>query len=133
MKILIFLFLIVTLISGCSKPGKPRIINIGMPYSQVESLVNEIQTEPVISSIAFASAFQDKKGNWIEIKKKRIWKVFPDKTCIMIIHSFDEEGEDYLVTGIVVGEKGKGYGDKISWSREQSKTYPKSIDLNNYK
>ncbi len=61
------------------------------------------------------------------------WYILPDKTCIKLRAVFvrNKNASKLVVKGLTVGERGKGYGGKLNWAKQQTRAL-KKIDLKDY-
>jgi hypothetical protein len=134
MRVLARTFLCLCLILagfGCGKSAEKKTssrISVGDKMPDVETLLRASKATDITDSIGIIIGSGPLDGAQpTEVEYNAKWYELADRTGVALVFE-TKKGSTPLLSRIIIGEKGKGCGDKLKWLA-QTQTNPTSIDL----
>lgn len=100
--------LLLILMSGCGQSEAPQWIEVDEPYDSVLAKLNSVKAESLEGRVGILCS-----------PDRCEFYVLPDGTCLELwVHTSDDNRSE-SISGLTLGEAGVGYGDKVTWSKQQ--------------
>jgi len=105
---------------GCqTHPAPTHTILVGMPLREAEKILSAKQAEDITRNVGIKigglvsgeePAVEDLRGHWY---------ILSDNTCVCLTSGRIRGHAASTIQSITLGEKGKGYPDKIEWIKQK--------------
>lgn len=120
MRIAFAIVVISALWIGCrSRPALPHVIWVGMPLYEGERILQAKQANNITEKVGIV--ITGVPSDAVAIDDFRLhWYILPDKTCVCFTSGRLRGRAASTILTITLGEKGKGYHDKIEWLKQSS-------------
>jgi hypothetical protein len=115
---------LILLSASCVAPTQSKKIELGSSFPEAHRLLTASGADPNIGKrIGIAAVYSDPNK-----PESLHWYVLRDGTCLCIRQVRDLRNESSVVDSMELGQRGRGYGGKLSWSFEQKIRSLKTFD-----
>ena len=119
MRVYAFIAIFLALWVGCqSQPTRTRTIFVGMPLREAEQILKAKHAEDITKNVGILIGWLRTDESTVE-EWRGHWYILADNTCVCLASGRIRGQAVRTIQSITVGEKGKGYPDKIEWMKQK--------------